>query len=96
MESVDPQLITDLHALREGNVSPARAPLYRAFLEIGTIADMDARDVAMQAVLDGADDLGESHLSILVRLAALPVLTGRQRELVDELLALLDPELQRG
>ena len=50
----------------------------------------------MQAVLDGADDLGESHLSILVRLAALPMLTGRQRELVDELLALLDPELQRG
>jgi hypothetical protein len=58
-------------------------------LALGTIDDAVERDTAIEAVLVEADASGESHLAILIRLAALPLLTGRQRELVDELLALL-------
>ena len=69
----------------------SRASVYRAFLELGTIGDTAERDDALEAVLDQADASGESHLAVLIRLAALPLLTGRQRELVDEILVLLAP-----
>ncbi len=89
MESLLARLIADLDALRDGGMSSSRSAVYRAFLELGTIGDARDRDTAIEAVLVEADASGESHLAILIRLAALPLLTGRQREIVDELLALL-------
>ena len=85
------RLVADLSALRAGVVASSRAPLYRAFLEIGTIGDTETRDRALEAILDEADASGESHLAVLIRIAALPLLAARQREIVDELLALLAP-----
>lgn len=89
METLLSALAADLDALRVGGVIPSRASLYRAFLELGTIHDGAERDDALEAVLLQADASGESHLAVLIRLAALPLLVARQREIVDELLLLL-------
>lgn len=89
MKDLARELAGDLLGLRDGGVALARAPFYRAFLELGTYADDAARARAIEATLVTADASGEGHLAIVVRLAALPFLVDRQREVVGELLALL-------